>query len=507
MSDFNARGQSWGYQKDTKKGTQVGDAAEITSCTLLTDANHPTRLGNSVSPDTCPDLTYVRGVRQATWENLLENLGSDHYNIRTQVSAENIKRKIGTAKITDWNAFRKECKHMEGAITSIEEWYKQLKEIQQQYTQKVERSEQTPEVDSRLLRLWEAGRGLTKRWKKQRLNKKLKKKIAEVTKEAEEYAAQLTRQSWQKFSDSLNRTLSTAKTWRILKALMDPTKTKSESNKAIQRLVHQFEGTEEELLEKVRAKCYGQDKPEAYTERYRGEENSDLDRPITREEVFAAVKASTRNTAAGADKIRNALLRNLSDEAVTQLTNFLNAHWEAGTLLEEWKHAEVVMIPKPGKKLLVENLRPTSLTSCLGKLYERIVTRRLQQYMEDEDLYPHSMFGFRTKLSTQDVLLQIKEGVISNIPYNGENIIMALDVKGAFDNVSHAAILKGLDDLNSGRRIHGYVTAFLSNRTATVGLGDLRTDKFHTPNKGTPQGSVISPILFNIAMIGIARKL
>lgn len=96
------------------------------------------------------------------------------------------------------------------------------------------------------------------------------------------------------------------------------------------------------------------------------------------------------------------------------------------------------------------------------------------------------MFGFRAKLSTQDVLLQIKEEVLSNVPRNGENVIMALDIKGAFDNVSHEAILAGLDDLNCGRRVFGYVKAFLSNRTATIGLGELRSEKFHTPTKEPP---------------------
>lgn len=71
-----------------------------------------------------------------------------------------------------------------------------------------------------------------------------------------------------------------------------------------------------------------------------------------------------------------------------QLTAFLNQHWAAETVPEEWKHAEIVMIPKPGKKLQVTNLRPISLTSCLGKLYERIVTKRLQHCMEENELYP-----------------------------------------------------------------------------------------------------------------------
>ncbi|XP_077520071.1 putative nicotine oxidoreductase [Amblyomma americanum] len=131
----------------------------------------------------------------------------------------------------------------------------------------------------------------------------------------------------------------------------------------------------------------------------------------------------------------------------------------------------------------------------------------MQQYLEDEDLYPHSMFGFRTNLSTQDILLQIKEEVIDTVLKTGENIIMALDIKGAFDNVSHSAIIEELTITHCGKRAQDYVRAFLSNRTATVGLGDLRSDVFETPNKGTPQASAISPVLFNIAMIGLAREL
>lgn len=111
-----------------------------------------------------------------------------------------------------------------------------------------------------------------------------------------------------------------------------------------------------------------------------------------REEVYAAMQCATKNTAPGTDKVTNALIRNLSDTLVEELTEFLNTHWEAETVPAEWKHAEVVMIPKPGKKLQIENLRPILLTLRLVKLYERVVTRRLQQYMEDNELYPHSIW-------------------------------------------------------------------------------------------------------------------
>ncbi|XP_077512498.1 uncharacterized protein LOC144123555 [Amblyomma americanum] len=268
--------KSWGYQTANPKGKTLTEAAENTDCNLLTDPDTPTRIGNSVSTDTCPDLTFIRGAEQAEWANLLENLGSDHCILKTQATSDRPKRQLGSAKIADWSAFREACDGnlAQNGIQSIEEWGNMLKEKQRKYTKEIARTTQTPET------------------------------------------------------------------------LIDPTKTKAENNKAIFRFIHQFEGPDSELLEKVRVKCFGDTNPAAYAERYRGREKYSLDRPITREEVYAAIQNTTRNTAAVADKINNALIRNLSDGLVAQLTDFLNKHWEAETVPEEWKHAEVVMIPK-----------------------------------------------------------------------------------------------------------------------------------------------------------------
>lgn len=78
--------------------------------------------------------------------------------------------------------------------------------------------------------------------------------------------------------------------------------------------------------------------------------------------------------------------------------------------------------------------------------------------------------------------------------------LLALDIRGAFDNVSHDLILENLASTRCGRRVYDYVKAFLTDRTATIGLGSLRSDIIKLAGKGTPQGSVLSPTLFNIAM-------
>ncbi|KAG0425111.1 hypothetical protein HPB47_027703 [Ixodes persulcatus] len=64
-------------------------------------------------------------------------------------------------------------------------------------------TDQAPEVDPHLLHLWDARHGLTKRWKKQKQNRTLRKRIAELTQEAEQYAEDHTQANWHRMCDQL----------------------------------------------------------------------------------------------------------------------------------------------------------------------------------------------------------------------------------------------------------------------------------------------------------------
>ncbi|KAH7977169.1 hypothetical protein HPB51_026980 [Rhipicephalus microplus] len=77
--DFNAQHQTWGYINNTAKGRALLQHTTNLNMLLVTDHNFPTRLGNSVARDTTPDLAFVRNVECPFWQNLHENLKSDHF--------------------------------------------------------------------------------------------------------------------------------------------------------------------------------------------------------------------------------------------------------------------------------------------------------------------------------------------------------------------------------------------------------------------------------------------
>lgn len=507
VGDFNAPSTAWGYVRDSPKGVLLENTTSKLGFTLITLPTAPTRLGNSISRDTYPDLTFTFNIKNATWSNLDENLGSDHYILSTSIASPKVRRVAGDVVMTDWVTFRKRPLP-EQTPCDVSGWVAFIRETHDATSKKIARTVEAPAIDRHLLHMWDSRRRLIKRWKKQRLNRCLYRRIAALSEEANEYATKLATDGWVQFCGSLRGTLGTSQTWAILRSMLEPDKSKSSMNRILQRIVHSYPGTDGELIQALKDRYIGTDVVPPCTLEYIGSENATLDAAITKEEVFAAAQAANRNSAPGSDGITNAMIRNLSTEVLEQITQFLNDHcWSQGHVPPEWKEAKIITIPKPGKAPSLGALRPISLTSCMGKLYERVVQTRLQNYIEKENLFPATMIGFRSGLSTQDAFLLLKEEVMSCVPRGGEHLVLALDLKGAFDNVSHEAILSELNTIGCGKRTFNYIKSFLSGRTATIGIGDTRSVPFSMPNKGTPQGAVISPLLFNIAMRRLAHEL
>ncbi|KAH7955623.1 hypothetical protein HPB52_001954 [Rhipicephalus sanguineus] len=113
VGDFNAPQTAWGYAITTKKGARVHDVAQQHGLTLWNDPLQPTR--------TNPDHTFPRDVKKAGWTCLPETLGSDHHIIQLDIGYERRPTKTGTARLTDWNAFRNELDDDE-AIADIDAW-------------------------------------------------------------------------------------------------------------------------------------------------------------------------------------------------------------------------------------------------------------------------------------------------------------------------------------------------------------------------------------------------
>ncbi|XP_077560738.1 uncharacterized protein LOC144175539 [Haemaphysalis longicornis] len=418
--DFNSADPAWGYSYSLAKGRNLSQDAHELDLVLITEPAHPTRIGNSVSRDTTPDLTFIKnfGSQPATWHNTSTDLGSDHLIIEIKIPLPGAHH-AGTRKFKwiDWNDFRKlrESQHDENPsqITDIDAWCRDLTGSVEAATKEIETELEVDKMDSRLAHMIEAKNSILARWKKQRLNRKLRKKIAELNRNMEEHCRELCKQQWHELCNAINGQMHNGKAWNILRQLLDETKTKSHQRDRLAKLIHK------EIMAKgeTAVKMHLLDKyvPRSTAKQhgpYTGETNEALDRDISIEEVRTALYDLNSRSAPGPDRVTNRTLRNLDDQSIEALTDYYNECWKTGKLPRQWKKAKMILIPKPGKPPDPENLRPISLTSCVGKVLEHVLLNRWQKYLERIEAFPHTIIGFRQHLGTQDAMLQLKHQVI-----------------------------------------------------------------------------------------------
>lgn len=137
------------------------------------------------------------------------------------------------------------------------------------------------------------------------------------------------------------------------------------------------------------------------------------------------------------DGISNFLLKQLKDQISTPLAHIFNISLKNGVYPEKFKISRVIPIYKSGDHLLADNYRPISLISSIAKILDKIVAIKLTNHLEINKLLYPFQFGFQKKASTELNLLHMTNFIGSALNDNKYCIGIFLDLKKAFDVVSH----------------------------------------------------------------------
>ena len=118
---------------------------------------------------------------------------------------------------------------------------------------------------------------------------------------------------------------------------------------------------------------------------------------FTEEELAQAIQKTQLRKSPGPDDITPEMLKHLGPVAGSALLHLINQSWNSGVVPQEWRSATVVPIPKASKdKRLLSSYRPIALTSCVGKLAERMLLPRLEFLVEERRLIPPRTSGLQS---------------------------------------------------------------------------------------------------------------
>ncbi|GBN68186.1 putative RNA-directed DNA polymerase from transposon BS [Araneus ventricosus] len=118
--------------------------------------------------------------------------------------------------------------------------------------------------------------------------------------------------------------------------------------------------------------------------------------PATASEISDFIKTLKPNKTPELDQITNRMLKNLPLKFILYLTFLMNVIMQNCYFPKCWKTAVVIPIPKPNFDLtLPQNYRPISLLSCMSKVFESVLLKRLNQFLDDNNIITSEQFGFR----------------------------------------------------------------------------------------------------------------
>ena len=166
-----------------------------------------------------------------------------------------------------------------------------------------------------------------------------------------------------------------------------------------------------------------------------------------------------------------------------------------GSFPANWRQANVTPIPKGPPSSSVANYRPISITSVLSKVFERLVSVHLGQFMERSSVLPTTQFAYRKGLGTCDALLCVSHTLQIALESGQEARIVQIDFSADFDQVNYLGILHKLCSVGTGGSVLSIFTQFLSNQSHHVMVDCFRC-KLVNVMSGVPNGSVMGPLLF-----------
>ena len=520
--DFNAHLPSLGYPNYNQRGHQIESLLNSTNLCLSQDITTETTFFHR-RHGTCsrPDLTMISSdIFDETSVQVLDDIGSDHKPIlisisRQQGSKPKEKRRcLWNFKKANWQLFRQQTDRDFEKLPgnkNIEETYKQICDTILKNAKK-----SIPRGNHKKHRPFWNKEMETAVKERKRLRKAAeknptldnKKAYNQATGKVRHLTKHFKRQEWRSACGKLDLNKESKKAWKLLDSLsnskkisnpqpiennqnliINPKKKATIFNKTFANVNKAARRTQ---LDKAMWKLYKR-KAKSPTAVIAAFEQS-----FTHVEFTAALRKLKQRKAPGMDKIKNEMITNLGPKAKEHLLEFINRTWRHSTLPSAWKNAMINPILKKGKKAgEAKNYRPISLTSCIGKLAERMVNYRLYWWLEKNEILNNSQAGFRRGSRTEDQLFRLCQTVLDGFQEKKDTSAVFIDLQQAYDRIWRKGLLVKMQNLGINGKMLNWIQAFLTDRTIQTRFENAISSKL-TLEEGLPQGSALSCTLFLI---------
>ncbi|CAH0552648.1 unnamed protein product [Brassicogethes aeneus] len=497
VGDFNCHHKSWGSFKCNTNGNRLKRFIDKKEINIIND-NKSTMLNwNKIS---IIDLAIcssnlLLNCKEATLE---DNYGSDHYPLevhlefpgkgrgKKHISIQTNKRNY---KRANWNNFYSSLDEYNFSSLTYENFIDLLNEkgdASIPYKSFIQNDYICPWWDEECSDMIRERRRALKSFRTNG-NLTLFVEFKKISAKVKQFLKKKKFQSFHNFASNLNRENNISNVWKSIKIY----------NKAMIRenyFTSNMDTWKESFLDSL-APPYCVNLPDFGNNC----SNSFLLRNICISEL-TRVLSRVKDSSPGPDNISYSMLIHSPLKVKMFLIRFFNKILSGNQEIpSDWYNFTIIPILKQGKNPDDPNsYRPIAMSSCIRKVFEHIIKDRIEWWVEKNQFIPNFQFGFRKGLSTLDNVSILTNDIIANLLKKSyHTLALFLDISAAYDNVLPDKLISILSDLNLPSALVKIIWELIYKKRIIL-TSNNGTKNSRTSFKGLPQGSILSPILFNL---------
>ncbi|XP_054631629.1 uncharacterized protein LOC129181035 [Dunckerocampus dactyliophorus] len=218
---------------------------------------------------------------------------------------------------------------------------------------------------------------------------------------------------------------------------------------------------------------------------------------VTSADVRRVLNKTNPRKAAGTDNISGRALRVCSSELADVLADIFNLSLAQASVPTCFKSTTIVPVPKKSNVTCLNDYRPIALTPIVMKCFERLVMTHIKKSILAATVDP-LQFAYRQNRSTDDAVNTAIHTALSHLQGQDTYVTMLfIDYSSAFNTVSPHKLTNKLLTLVLSPSLCNWVFNFLTGRPQSVRVHN-RTSSSRIVSTGTPQGCVLSPLLYTL---------
>ena len=215
----------------------------------------------------------------------------------------------------------------------------------------------------------------------------------------------------------------------------------------------------------------------------------------TAEQINKIIKRLNPNKAIGPNKIPPKIVILSVNIINSHLANIISYDSDNNSFSERAKIAAVGPIYKKSDRDKIENYRPASILNCFSKVNERFLHEKFKLFVE---LFLSGFVAaYRERYSCNHVIMRLIENWKRTLDENFQIGTVLMDLSKSFDCIPHDLVIAKFYAYGLSEETTTFFYSYLNRTGQRVRISDIRSS-LQVLISGVPQGSILSPIVFNI---------